>query len=151
MSQPEAQTPPPRDTPQTIARAATLTSIGNLSSRVIGLLRETVKSFFFGNGQAASAYELASNLPSTVYDLLIGGMIGSALVPTFSALTADDAEAGRQKLGALLGALLGLAGAALLACSGWRPSRSRASGAAPRRIHASWPRCSGSRSRPSCL
>lgn len=99
-----------------IARAATLTSFGNLSSRVVGLARETVKSFYFGNGQAASAFELAANVPTQFYDLLIGGMLSSALVPTFSALAAHELdrdaatrEAKSREFGALLGALIGLA------------------------------------------
>lgn len=107
-------------------RAATLTSLGNLSSRIVGLLRETVKSFFFGNGQAASAYELASNLPSSFYDLLVGGMLSSALVPTLSRLAAEEGQEGqeqadrvrRQEFGALLGALIGLATLLLLVVTG---------------------------------
>jgi putative peptidoglycan lipid II flippase len=113
------------DTTRSIARAATLTSFGNLSSRVVGLLRETVKSFFFGNGQAASAYELASNLPSSVYDLLIGGMLSSALVPTLSRLAGNegaagtaDGDAARKAFGELLGALIGLASVILLVVVG---------------------------------
>lgn len=100
-------------TGSSIARAATITSIGNLSSRVVGLAREGVKSFYFGNGQAASAYELASNLPTQFYDLLIGGMLSSSLVPTFSAVTREDDERSRRAFGELLGALLGLTGLGL--------------------------------------
>ncbi|PJF49106.1 MAG: murein biosynthesis integral membrane protein MurJ [Chloroflexi bacterium] len=92
-----------------IAWAAAITSLGNLSSRVIGLAREMVKSFYFGNGQAASAFELAANIPTQFYDLLVGGMLSSALVPTLSGLAAqEDDEARRREFGALLGALIGL-------------------------------------------
>ncbi|MDW8351818.1 MAG: murein biosynthesis integral membrane protein MurJ [Anaerolineae bacterium] len=92
-----------------IAWAAAITSLGNLSSRVIGLAREMVKSFYFGNGQAASAFELAANIPTQFYDLLVGGMLSSALVPTLSRLAAgEDHEAQRREFGALLGALIGL-------------------------------------------
>ncbi|MCS7062189.1 MAG: murein biosynthesis integral membrane protein MurJ [Anaerolineae bacterium] len=102
------------DTPSSIARAATITSIGNLSSRIVGLAREVVKSYFFGNGPAASAFELASNLPTQFYDLLAGGMISSALVPTFSALIEDERNPAKMaEFGRLLGALLGLAGVGL--------------------------------------
>lgn len=96
------------DAPNAIARAATLTSVGNLSSRVIGLVREMVKSFYFGNGQAASAFELAANIPTQFYDLLIGGMLSSALVPTLSELADEGNPAARRAFGELLGALLGL-------------------------------------------
>ena len=78
----------PRDSQKSIAGAATIISAGNLSSRVVGLFREVAKSYFYGNGRSASAFELASNPPSLFYDLLIGGMLSSALVPTFSGLVA---------------------------------------------------------------
>jgi putative peptidoglycan lipid II flippase len=107
------------NSPGAIARAATITSIGNLSSRVVGLAREVVKSYFFGNSFAASAFELASNLPNQFYDLLAGGMISSALVPTFSAMVEDERNPDRlADFGKLLGALLGLAAAGLLALVG---------------------------------
>jgi len=106
-----------------IARAATITSLGNLSSRVIGLGREMVKSFYFGNGQAASAFELAANVPTQFYDLLVGGMLSSSLVPTLSELAAHEAthEARRREFGELLGALIGLftLGLALLVGTLW--------------------------------
>ncbi len=91
-----------------IAQAATLTSLGNLSSRLIGLARETVKSFYFGNGQAASAFELSANIPTQFYDLLVGGMLSSALVPTFSALHDSRNPNRLRAFGELLGALIGL-------------------------------------------
>ena len=114
MSLIDSDVAPPVDTPRSIARAATITSIGNLSSRIIGLAREVVKSYFFGNGPAASAFELASNLPSQFYDLLAGGMVSSALVPTFSGLIEDERNPDKvAAFGKLLGALLGLAGIGL--------------------------------------
>ena len=84
-------------------------SIGNLSSRIVGLLREVAKSYFFGNGRMASAFQLASSPPSQFYDLLIGGMLSSALVPTFSNLVSDQEDKERlTEFGKLLGALIGL-------------------------------------------
>ena len=101
----------PRDDSQnSIARSATIISAGNLSSRIVGLFREVAKSYFFGNGRSASAFELASNPPSLFYDLLIGGMLSSALVPTFSNLASDERDDARMaEFGKLVGALIGLA------------------------------------------
>jgi putative peptidoglycan lipid II flippase len=113
-----AQTPEPtpRDSQKSIAGAATIISAGNLSSRVVGLFREVAKSYFFGNGRSASAFELASNPPSLFYDLLIGGMLSSALVPTFSSLVADESDSARMtEFGKLVGALIGLATVGLMA------------------------------------
>ncbi len=100
----------PHDSPASIASAATIMSVGNLSSRVVGLFREIAKSFFFGNGRMASAFELASSPPSQFYDMLIGGMLSSALVPTFSGLVTDERDENSiVDFGKLLGALIGLA------------------------------------------
>lgn len=107
---PAPAVPQPTDAQRGIARAATITSIGNLSSRIFGLILVTVKSFYFGNGQAASAFELAATVPTQFYDLLVGGMLSSALVPTFSALAdGENKRADLHAFGQLLGALISLA------------------------------------------
>ncbi len=102
-----------------VTRAATLTSAGNLSSRIVGFIAVAVRAFFFGNSQAASAFELAANIPTLFNDLLAGRMLSSALVPTFTGLAVDaerpNARADLNDYGRLLGALLGLGAAGLTA------------------------------------
>ncbi|HEY3342987.1 MAG TPA: murein biosynthesis integral membrane protein MurJ [Anaerolineae bacterium] len=107
------------DSPASIASAATIMSAGNLSSRIVGLFREIAKSYFFGNGRMASAFQLASSPPSQFYDLLIGGMLSSALVPTFSNLVGEKVDDERLvEFGKLLGALIGLFSIVLVALVG---------------------------------
>lgn len=105
-----------------VARAATLTSVGNLSSRIVGFVAVAVRAFFFGNSQAASAFELAANIPTLFNDLLAGRMLSSALVPTFTGLAVDgtrhDGREDLREYGRLLGALLGLGAAGLTALVG---------------------------------
>ena len=67
-----------------IAKAAGILSLGNVASRVLGLVRETVKANLFGASRFVSAFEVASIVPTMVYDLLIGGLLSAALVPVFS-------------------------------------------------------------------
>lgn len=67
-----------------IAQAATIVALGNVSSRVLGLVRETVISHLFGATGVVSAFRVASIVPTMIYDLLIGGMISAALIPVFS-------------------------------------------------------------------
>ncbi len=99
----------PADSPQSIARAATITSLGSLTSRLVGIGRDSVKSYFFGNGGHASAFELASTPPTLFNDLLVGGMLSSSLVPTFSGpLGAQQNKPALEAFGQLLGALIGL-------------------------------------------
>ncbi len=88
-----------------IARAASLIALGNVTSRVLGLVRETVKSHFFGAGAAVDAYGVATVIPTMLNDLLIGGMVNGALVPVFSAYASED----RESLWELVNALLNLA------------------------------------------
>ena len=70
-----------------IARAAGLIGLGNIASRVLGLVREMVIAAEFGTGALTAAFTIASQVPIAVYDLLIGGMLSSALVPVFSEYT----------------------------------------------------------------
>lgn len=67
-----------------IAKAAGILSLGNVASRVLGLVRETVKADLFGASPYVSAFEVAAIVPTIIYDLLIGGLLSAALVPVFS-------------------------------------------------------------------
>jgi putative peptidoglycan lipid II flippase len=87
-----------------IAQAAGILALGNIVSRVLGLIRETVKSHFFGAGGAVDAFGVATIVPTMLYDLLIGGMVNGALVPVFS----EYAERDRKGLWELVSVLLNL-------------------------------------------
>lgn len=67
-----------------IARSAAIISIGNVLSRIMGLVRGMVISDLFGAQAAILAYNAADIVPRRFYELLIGGMITSALVPILS-------------------------------------------------------------------
>ncbi len=67
-----------------VTRAAILISVGNIASRGLGLVREMVKSYLFGAGGAVSAFDVASQVPTMLYDQLVGGLLSSSLVPVFS-------------------------------------------------------------------
>lgn len=88
-----------------IAQAATIIALGGVSSRILGLIRETVISHLFGASGLVSAFRVASIVPTMIYDLLIGGMISAALVPVFSDYMAPER---RRELWALASALFTL-------------------------------------------
>lgn len=67
-----------------IVRAAAILAIGNVSSRVLGLVREIVKASLFGTSPLLSAFQAAAYIPISLFDLIIGGMVNSSLVPVFS-------------------------------------------------------------------
>ena len=74
---------------QGIARAATIVSLGNIASRLFGLIRDNRNAYFFGASGSMSAFEAASLVPKNVYELLVGGMVSAALVPVFSEYAAQ--------------------------------------------------------------
>jgi len=84
-----------------IAAAAALIAAGNIASRIFGQIRESVTSGLFGATTSvdASAYALASRVPTTLYDFIVGGLVSAALVPVFSEL----AEGDKRELGDVAG------------------------------------------------
>lgn len=88
-----------------LAGSAAIIAAGNVSSRVLGLLRETVIAHLFGATGLVSAFRIASIVPTMLYDLLVGGMVSSALVPVFS----EYAEKDREELWRVVGLMLSLA------------------------------------------
>lgn len=89
-----------------IARAASVIALGNIASRALGLVRETVKANLFGASGQVDALNLALNLPLLIYDLVTGGIVNSALVPVFSDYTAPERRAELWRLVSTLLTLL---------------------------------------------
>jgi putative peptidoglycan lipid II flippase len=92
-----------------IATAALVIMVGNVASRLLGLVREQVMAWLFGATGATDAFVAASAVPTMVYDLLVGGAISAALVPVFVEAAQDEARLWR-----LVSAIFNLAGLALL-------------------------------------
>jgi putative peptidoglycan lipid II flippase len=92
-------------------RAATILAIGNVASRVMGLARETVKANLFGASGLLSAFTVAAYVPMSLFELFIGGMVNSALVPVFSDYAQKER---REELWSVVGTFLSVATAVLV-------------------------------------
>jgi putative peptidoglycan lipid II flippase len=103
---------PSTDQGRGIARAAAIIALGNVASRLLGLVRETVIADLFGATGLVSAFRIASNVPMMIYDLLVGGMLSAALVPVFSQV---EEQEGREALWALFGRVVSVLAALLAA------------------------------------
>lgn len=66
-----------------VAKNTAAMSIATLSSRATGLLRTWMMAFALGNTVITSAYQVANNMPNVVFDLVAGGVLGSAFIPIF--------------------------------------------------------------------
>ncbi|MGI6368725.1 MAG: murein biosynthesis integral membrane protein MurJ [Anaerolineae bacterium] len=110
----EKSAPGPQEEPRSstggIARAAGINSLGNVASRLLGVVRESVISARFGASGATSAFDAVSAVPKMVYELLVGGMLSAALVPVLSEYTEDATPERHAELEEVMSILLTLSG-----------------------------------------
>lgn len=64
-----------------VARSTALMSVATLGSRVTGLIRTWAMAFALGNTLVTSAYQIAHTLPNAIYDIVAGGLLGTAFIP----------------------------------------------------------------------
>jgi putative peptidoglycan lipid II flippase len=56
---------------------------GTLIARITGFGKVLALAWVLGSGRLADAFNLANNLPNSVYDLLLGGVLSATLIPVF--------------------------------------------------------------------
>ena len=69
---------------QGVGRAGTIMVASLLLSRVLGLVRDSVISGYFGRTEFTDAYRLAFQIPDLLFMLVSGGALSSAFIPVFS-------------------------------------------------------------------
>ncbi len=77
-----------------ILRAAGTMAVATLVSRVTGLLRTIVLAAALGVGLVNDAYNTANTLPNIVYELLLGGVLTSVIVPLLVHAQERDRDGG---------------------------------------------------------
>ena len=101
MSEPVAH---PRKTGG-IAIAALILMLGNILSRVLGLVREQLAAGLFGTGDEIAAFTVADNLQALLFDLLASGALQAALIPVLAQWAAPEISS-RMELRRIGGTLL---------------------------------------------
>jgi putative peptidoglycan lipid II flippase len=69
-------------------------ALGTLASRITGFLRTLLLAYAIGSQQLGNAYNDANTLPNVVYDLMLGGILTSVVVPLLVAAARRDADRG---------------------------------------------------------
>ncbi|MDB5079540.1 MAG: integral rane protein MviN [Chloroflexi bacterium] len=69
-----------------------------LLSRILGVVRDIVLSNQFGTSDQYGAYTAAFRIPDTLYLLIIGGALGSSLIPVFSRFLGQGDQANAWRL-----------------------------------------------------
>lgn len=74
-----------------LLRSNLAVATGTALSRVTGLVRVAVLGAVLGApGALADAYDLANGTPNMIYELLLGGVLSSSLVPLFTRLNEEN-------------------------------------------------------------
>ena len=88
------------------SRASILVATGILASRIAGLVRQRVFSFYFGTSPEADAFNAAFRIPNILQNLLGEGVLSASFIPVYARLRALDEHDARQRVaGAVLGVL----------------------------------------------
>src|SRR5215510_6789199 len=83
----------PEDT--SVVRSSGVMALGTLASRGTGFLRTLVLAYALGvSAGASAAYNNANTLPNAVYDLMLGGILTSVVVPLLVNAAKRDADGG---------------------------------------------------------
>lgn len=88
-----------------VAGATVILALGNIASRILGLIRETALTFLFGASVQVDAFLVATIVPRAIYDLLIGGHINGAIVPVLSEIVTLK---GREEMWRVVSILMSL-------------------------------------------
>jgi len=90
-----------------IAHAAGQVMLLFVVSRLLGLAREVIIGARFGTSAELDAYLAAFRLPDLIFQLVAGGALGSAFIPTFTAhLTRGDRAAAWRLASAVINLML---------------------------------------------
>src|SRR5215469_9029977 len=77
-----------------IVKSSGVMAVGTLGSRLTGFLRTIAQSYALGLGGIATAYNLSNTLPNVVYNLALGGILTSVIVPLIVNASRRDADRG---------------------------------------------------------
>ncbi len=116
-ARPDTEAPADEQGPSLMASSRTM-AIASMVSRITGLLRSIAIAAAVGAGvySIGDAYGLANTLPNMVYELLLGGVLTSVLIPVLVSAQQTDTDRGLAYTQRLLSIVVaGLGAATLLA------------------------------------
>jgi putative peptidoglycan lipid II flippase len=81
-------------------------STGILLSRLIGLVRERVFAYYFGNSDAADAFRAAFRIPNFLQNLFGEGVLSASFIPVYARLRAEERHQEATQLAEAIFAIL---------------------------------------------
>ena len=102
---------------RSIGASAAVISICTIVSRITGFIRTWAMAFALGSTMLSSSYQVANNLPSMLYELVVGGMLVTAFLPVYLSVKKKlGDEAGSEYASNLFTIVLLFLGLMSLAC-----------------------------------
>jgi putative peptidoglycan lipid II flippase len=77
-----------------LVRSSGIMAVGTIASRVTGFLRTAVIIYAIGTHDLGNAYNIANTLPNAVYNLMLGGILTSVVVPLLVSAARRDRDRG---------------------------------------------------------
>jgi putative peptidoglycan lipid II flippase len=97
-------------------------AVASLASRLTGFLRSILLVAVLGTGAVGNAYNSGNNLPNMIYELLLGGVLSSVLIPLLVKAEAEDDDGGlgyTQRLLSIATVALGAMTLVVVAAAPW--------------------------------
>src|SRR6202142_1921048 len=95
-------------------RNAFLVAAGIFLSRIAGLVRQRIFAHYFGNSDAADAFNAAFRIPNFLQNMFGEGVLSASFIPVYARLVAEGAEEEAGRVAGAVGSILALASAALV-------------------------------------
>ncbi|HEY2694547.1 MAG TPA: murein biosynthesis integral membrane protein MurJ [Pseudonocardiaceae bacterium] len=89
-------TKPAEQAQPSLAKASGSMLIANLVSRITGFIRTVMLGSIIGFGAVNDSYSLANNFPNIVYELLLGGVLASVVIPSLVRAQTEDEDGGES-------------------------------------------------------
>ena len=100
-----------------VGSSAALISVCTMVSRVLGFVRTWTMAFALGSTLLSSSYQVANNLPSQLYELVIGGILVTAFLPVYLSVKKKLGQrAGNEYASSLLTIVVVLLGVVAALC-----------------------------------
>jgi len=77
-----------------IVRSSGIMAVGTLASRVTGFVRTAILIYALGTHDLGNSYQLANTVPNAVYNLALGGVLTSVVVPLLVSAAKRDSDRG---------------------------------------------------------
>lgn len=81
-----------KDTGKRMLFTAGFMAFATFAAKALGLIRDSLMGAYFGTGIEADAFMAASKLPTTLFDVVIGGVISATFIPIFNDILTKENE-----------------------------------------------------------